>query len=86
MSQEFRLKNTDETRNYFFEEIKQNELMSRKHKKVCTTLNNCLTLSYFSSCNYWMYFNFCFCFFARYPYRNYKFCNRIKNLCDKFGN
>ena len=32
-------KNIDETRNYFFEEIKQNELMSRKHKKDCTTLN-----------------------------------------------
>ena len=39
MSQEFRLKNMDETRNYFLEEIKQNELMSRKHKNVCTTLN-----------------------------------------------
>ena len=29
----------DETRNYFLREIKQNELMSKKHKKVCTTLN-----------------------------------------------
>ena len=28
------LKNIDETRNYFFEEIKQNELMNKKHKKV----------------------------------------------------
>ena len=28
-----------ETENYFLEEIKQNELTSRKHKKVCTTLN-----------------------------------------------
>ena len=37
--QEFRLKNINETRNYFFEEIKQNELMSKRHKKVCTTLN-----------------------------------------------
>ena len=24
---------------YFLDEIKQNELMSRKHKKVCTTIN-----------------------------------------------
>ena len=39
MSQEFRFKNIDETRNYFLEEIKQNELMSRKHKRVCTILN-----------------------------------------------
>ena len=28
ISQEFRLKNVDETRNYFVEEIEQNELMS----------------------------------------------------------
>ena len=39
MSQEFRLKNIDETRNYFLEEIKQNKLMSKKYKKVCTALN-----------------------------------------------
>ena len=38
-SQEFRLKSIDETRNYFLEEIKQNEFMSKKHEKVCTTLN-----------------------------------------------
>ena len=35
ISQEFRFKYIDETRNYFHEEIKQNELMSN----VCTTLN-----------------------------------------------
>ena len=39
ISQEFRLTNIYETRNYFLEEIDQNELMSKKHKKVCTTLN-----------------------------------------------
>ena len=39
ISQEFRLKNIDQTKNYFLEEIKQNELMSKKHKKVFTTLN-----------------------------------------------
>ena len=39
MSQESRLKNIDGTRDYFPEEIKQSELMSRKHKTVCTTLN-----------------------------------------------
>ena len=39
ISQEFGLKSIDETRNYFLEEIKRNELMSKKHKKVCTTLN-----------------------------------------------
>ena len=39
IDQEFRLKNTEETRNYFLEEIGQNELASRKYKKVCTTVN-----------------------------------------------
>ena len=40
ISQEFRLENIDEPRNYYFlEEIKQNELMSKKYKKICTTLN-----------------------------------------------
>ena len=39
LKQEFRLKNIDETINYFLEEIKQNELISRKHKKVYTALN-----------------------------------------------
>ena len=39
ISQEFRLKNIDETRNYLIEETNRNELMSKKHKKVCTNLN-----------------------------------------------
>ena len=45
---EFRLKNINETKNYFLEEIKYNELMSRKYKKVCATLNyieHCLILA-----------------------------------------
>ena len=39
ISQELRLKNLDETRNYFLEEINQNKSISKKHKKVCTALN-----------------------------------------------
>ena len=39
MSQEFILKNIHETRSYLFKEIEQNELISKKHKQVCTTLN-----------------------------------------------
>ena len=39
ISRELRLKNIDETKNYFLEEIKWNELMSRNHKKVNKTLN-----------------------------------------------
>ena len=34
ISQEFRLINIDKTRNCFVEEIQQNELMSKKTKKV----------------------------------------------------
>ena len=39
ISQEIRLKNLPKTRNYFLEEIEQNELMSRKHKKICSILS-----------------------------------------------
>ena len=38
-SQDFRLKNIYETRNYLIEEINQNELMSKKHKNVYRVLN-----------------------------------------------
>ena len=34
IGQEFRLKNMDETKNFFVEAIKQNELVSNKHKNV----------------------------------------------------
>ena len=37
ITQKFRFKNIDETRNYF--EVDQNELMSNKYKKVCAALN-----------------------------------------------
>ena len=33
ISKEFRLKNIDEAKNYFIKEIKQNGLISKKHKK-----------------------------------------------------
>ena len=39
ISQECRLKNIDETKNYLIEKINRNELISKKHKKVCTILN-----------------------------------------------
>ena len=39
ISQKFRLKNIDETRNYFIKEINHNELMSKKYEKVCRVLN-----------------------------------------------
>ena len=39
ISQEFSLKKIDETKSYLIEEINRNELMSKKHKKICATLN-----------------------------------------------
>ena len=39
ISQEFRLKNIDETRNHLIEGINRNELISKMHKRVCATLN-----------------------------------------------
>ena len=40
MNQEFRLnKKIDEMKNYLIEETNWNELMSKKHRKVCRVLN-----------------------------------------------
>ena len=38
-SQEFRLKNMHETRNYFIKEINQNDIMSKSHNNFRTNLN-----------------------------------------------
>ena len=72
ISQEFRLKNMDETRNHLIEEINRNKLMSKKNKKFCTTLN------YIE--------HFCFFYFSWYSNRNHEFSNRIKNLCNSWRN
>ena len=62
ISKTFRLKNINETRNFLIEEIKQNGLMSKKHKNICTALsyiehllilasavNGCVLISVFTS-------------------------------------
>ena len=62
INQEFRLKKIDEIRNYLIEEINQNELMSKKHKKVSgvliyiehsliviSTITGCVSISAFAS-------------------------------------
>ena len=62
ISQEFRLKIIDEIWHYLIEEIDQNELMSKKHKKVCiesfelywaliliSTISRCVSISAFAS-------------------------------------
>ena len=66
ISQEFRLKNIDETTNYFLEEIGQIELMSKKHKKVFWALNDVKNLLFFSFYSYWMCLHIWFCIFSRY--------------------
>ena len=38
-SLKFRIRKVDETRNYFFDEVKHNDLMSEKYKKTCKYLN-----------------------------------------------
>ena len=38
IGQEFRSKEIDKTRNYSVEEMKQIELISKKHKKICNIL------------------------------------------------
>ena len=59
--QEVGLKNIYETRNSITDKIEQNELISKKHKKVSTTL-----LNYIEHHSYWIYFNFCFCLFGQF--------------------
>ena len=39
ISQEFRLKNINKTKNYLIDEINLNELIGKKHRKICTILN-----------------------------------------------
>ena len=64
--QEFRLKNIDETRNYFTEEINQKELISKKHKKVCSALHYIEHLLILVSAVTYR-FHFCFCFCSGIP-------------------
>ena len=62
MNQDFRLENIDEARNCFIGKINKINLMSKKHKKVYTSLNYIghllILASAVTGC-----FNFCFCFF-----------------------
>ena len=49
ISQVFRSKEIDKKRNHFIEEVKQNDLISKIHKKVCKILNH---ITYFSFHSY----------------------------------
>ena len=85
ISLKFRSKNVDETRNYFIKETKQKELMSNKQKKVLTTLNYIKQFLILASA-VTESIHFFFSFFTCYSYRNYEFCNRIKNFCNNCRN
>ena len=85
ISQKFIIENIDGTRNYFFEEIEQNELMSKNHKQVSKTLNyieHCYilasTITGFVSVPPFIS--------AWYSYRNYESWDRIENLCNSCWN
>ena len=78
MSQEFRLKNVDETRNYLIAEIYQNEIISKKHKKVCTTINYIEHFLILASATTG-------CVSSWYSNSNYEFYSRIENLCNDWS-
>ena len=86
IKQEFKLRKIDEIRNYLFKETNQNELMTKKHKKVCrvfnyikyllivaATITGCVSIS-------------AFFFYSWYSYRNYELCNWIKKLFNNCRN
>ena len=87
ISQEFKLKNIEEIKSYFIKEIYQNELMSSKHEKVGTTLNyiehSLLLLLWLRDV---VTFNFYFCFFSSYSYKNYELYTKIRNFCNNCRN
>ena len=57
ITREFRLENIDERIDYLIEEIKRNELMSKKWKTVCKTSNYIEKKIYLTFYNYWMCFH-----------------------------
>ena len=88
ISHKYRLKNIDETRNYFIGEINQNQLMSKEHKKVCTVLNYSKRLFFLASVvtRFVSISAFAFLVGVHVFSRHYKFCSRIKNLCNNCRN
>ena len=81
ITQEFRLKNIDETRNYLIEETNQNELMSKKQKKVCRVLNYLEHVRISIKVS-----GFPISAFASVDGIPIGICNRIKKLCNNCRN
>ena len=97
--QKFSLKNVDETRNYFVEEIEQNEVkyevyeeyikMSKKYKKVCVILNYIENFLILASTITGCIFIYAFASLVGVPIGTYEFsrgCNTIKHLCNNCSN
>ena len=81
--QAFRLKELDEKRNYFTKEIKQNELIIKKHQMVCKIFSYAKHLLILASTVTGCLLKFCF--FNWHSYRHCKFCSNNKNLCNNCG-
>ena len=79
INHEFRLKNIDETRNYFVEEINQNELLSKNYKIVSRVLNYIDYLLILASAVTGCVSISAFCFFSCYINRNKNVCNNCRN-------
>ena len=77
ISQEFKLKEIDKTRNYFIDKIKQINVIIKKHKKICMILNYIEHLLLLASRIT------VFSFFSCYSCWYCKFCNSNKNLFNE---
>ena len=79
ISHKFRSNKIDGTRNYFIEEMKQNDLMSKKYKKVCTAskyVKQSLVLNFAVT----LCFNF-YVFFVRWYSNSYCKFRSCRNVC-----
>ena len=85
ISQEFRLKNIDETKNYLIEEIEESKSMGKKRKKGFYYSKLYWTLLYFSVFSYWMYFHFWICFFSQYSVAITSSAIELKNCAITAG-
>ena len=79
ISQECRLKDLDEPKNYPIKETNQNDLMSEKRRNICTVLN-------YNEQSSILFSKFCFCFIDFHSYQCCKFCSQVTNMCNNCRN
>ena len=85
ISQEFTWKKRGETRYYFIEQIKQYELICKKHKKICKILNYTEDLLILASKVTGCVSSYSFASLAGIPV-DITTCSNNKDLCDKCRN